>query len=186
MIRHRAVTPWYLIRYLRFFGLRLRQPHIVFEGLIFLDRGVRIQARRGYGRLTFGRWVHVGSGTSVRCHEGTLRIGEKTVIGRNATINSYLDVVIGESVLVADQVYVSDFDHRAGDRDRPIKDQGIVKARVRVEDDVWLGVKSTVVKGVVVGRGSVIGANAVVTRDVPPYSVAVGIPARVVSTRPDA
>lgn len=181
--RHRAITPWYLVRYLRFVRLRLCSPHIVCEGLVFLDRGVRVQAARGQGRLTLGRWVHVGAGTAVRCHQGTLRVGDKTVFGRLATVDGYLDIDIGQSVLVADQVYISDFDHRTNDRSKPIKDQGIAKARVRVEDDVWLGVKSTVVKGVVVGRGSVVGANAVVTRDVAPFSVAVGVPARVVATR---
>ena len=80
-------------------------------------------------------------------------------------------------MLIADDVYVSDFDHRIDDLTRPIKDQGIVKARVRIERDVWLGTKVTVARGVVIGAGTVVGANAVVTRDLPPYSVAVGAPA---------
>jgi acetyltransferase-like isoleucine patch superfamily enzyme len=80
-------------------------------------------------------------------------------------------------------VYVSDFDHRTDDITRPIKDQGIVKSRVRVGDDVWLGAKVTVTRGVRIGRGAVVGANAVVTRDVPDYGVAVGVPARVIRTR---
>ncbi|MHA3701426.1 acyltransferase [Jatrophihabitans sp. YIM 134969] len=184
-VRHRAWTPWYLIRYLRLARLKLRHPQIHLQGLVFLDRDVDVKLERGRGRLVLGPWTHLGRGSSIRCHEGTLRIGAKCVVGQRSTINTYLDVEIGEAVIMADDVYISDFDHRTDDRDRPIKDQGIVKARVRIEDDVWLGVKSTVGRGVVVGRGTVVGANAVVTRDVPPYSVAVGAPARVVRKRGD-
>jgi len=65
----------------------------------------------------------------------------------------------------------------------PIKDQGIVKRPVRIGPDVWLGTKATVLRGVEIGRGSVIGANSVVTRDVPDYAIAVGVPAKVVRSR---
>jgi len=65
----------------------------------------------------------------------------------------------------------------------PIKDQGIVKSPVRIGPDVWLGAKVTVLRGVTVGRGCVVAANAVVNRDLPAFSVAVGVPARVVRDR---
>lgn len=183
VLRHRAYTPWYLVRYWRFFRFKLANPHVITCGFVFLDRGATLYARRGLGRLILGRWLHVGADTSIRCHEGTLRVGDKCIFGRRATINCYLDVEIGNAVLVADDVYVSDFDHRVDDITRPIKDQGIVKARVGVGDDVWLGVKATVTRGVRIGRGAVVGANAVVTRDIPDYGVAVGAPARVIRTR---
>jgi acetyltransferase-like isoleucine patch superfamily enzyme len=183
MIRHRAWTPWYLIRYWRFVRVRAMNPHIVLQGLVFLDRGAQLYARRGYGRLVVGAWVHLGVGTALRCHEGTLCVGERSTFGRDSSVNCYLDVEIGASALFADHVYVSDFDHRHADVHRPIRDQGIVKSRVRIGDDVWLGTKVTVARGVVIGRGAVIGANAVVTRDVPDYAVAVGSPARVIKDR---
>jgi acetyltransferase-like isoleucine patch superfamily enzyme len=183
VVRHRAWTPWYLVRYARFARLKLVNPHIVLLGFVFLDRRAELYARRGYGRLIVGAWVHLGAGTALRCHEGTLRVGSGTTFGRNSSINTYLDVDIGESVLVADNVYVSDFDHRFAELSRPIREQGIVKARVRIGDDVWLGTKVTVARGVVIGSGAVIGANAVVTRDVPAYKIAVGTPARVIRDR---
>jgi acetyltransferase-like isoleucine patch superfamily enzyme len=85
--------------------------------------------------------------------------------------------------LFADDIYVSDFDHKFDDLTVPIKDQGINKSRVRIEPDVWIGTKVTVMRGVVVGEGAVVGANAVVTHDLPPYCVAVGVPARVIKDR---
>lgn len=183
VLRHRAYTPWYLVRYWRFLRFKVANPHVVTRGFVFMDRGVELYARRGYGRLVLGRWIHLGVDTALRCHEGTLSLGDKSVLGRHVSVNCYLDVEIGAAALFADDIYVSDFDHNFGDLTRPIKDQGIAKARVRIEPDVWIGTKATVARGVVIGEGSVVGANAVVTRDLPPYSVAVGVPARVIKDR---
>ncbi|MDP9094870.1 MAG: acyltransferase [Actinomycetota bacterium] len=148
-----------------------------------MDRGVEVYARKGYGRLILGRWTHLGVDTALRCHEGTLSLGDKSVLARDVSINCYLDVEIGESALIADAVYISDFDHKFADLAIPIKDQGISKSRVRIERDVWLGTKVTVTRGVLIGEGAVVGANAVVTRDVPAYAVVVGAPARVIKDR---
>jgi acetyltransferase-like isoleucine patch superfamily enzyme len=183
VIRHRAWTPWYLVRYWRFWRVRVASPHIDLQGFVFLDRGAQLYARRGYGRLIVGPWTHLGAGTALRCHEGTLRIGPSCTFGRDTSINCYLDVEVGGSALFADHVYISDFDHRYADATRPIRSQGIVKARVRIGDDVWLGTKVTVARGVSIGRGAVIGANSVVTRDIPDFAVAVGSPAHVIKDR---
>lgn len=181
--RHRAWTPYYLLRYWRFGLFRLRHPEVITEGFVFLGRGVELYARRGYGRLILGRWVHIGDGSRLRAHEGTLRVGDKCVFGRENTVNCYLDVEFGASTLVADWVYVCDFDHVFTDVHRPIKDQGIVKGPVRIGPDVWLCVRATVLRGVTVGAGSVVAAHAVVAGDVPAYSVVAGVPARVVRDR---
>jgi acetyltransferase-like isoleucine patch superfamily enzyme len=183
VIRNRAWTPWYFVRYWRFVMLRLRNPHVIVRGFVFLDRGASVQVNDGYGRLILGKWVHLGAHTALRCHEGTLSLGDKSVLARNISINCYLDVEIGDSALFADDVYISDFDHRFDDLTMPIKDQGITKSRVRIERDVWLGTKVTVCRGVVIGEGTVVGANAVVTGDLPAFSVAVGVPARVIKDR---
>ncbi|GAA4674363.1 acyltransferase [Pseudonocardia yuanmonensis] len=183
VVRHRAWTPWYLVRYWRLLRFRAANPHVVLRGMVFLGRNVEILARPGYGRLEIGRWVHIGDGNSLRCHEGSMRIGDKVVLGRNNTVNCYLDVEIGAASIVADWVYVTDFDHRTENVHVPIKDQGIVKAPVRIGPDTWIGVKVSVLRGTRVGRGSVLGAHAVVRGDIPAYSVAVGAPARVVRNR---
>ncbi|CAM05377.1 hypothetical protein A8924_6550 [Saccharopolyspora erythraea NRRL 2338] len=183
VLRHRAFTPWYLLRYWRLLKLRVTQPHIVLRGMVFLGRGVEITCRPGFGRMEIGRWAHIGDGTALRCHEGSVRIGDKVVFGRDNTVNCWLDVEIGASTLVADWIYVCDFDHVTDDVDVPIKDQGIVKTPVRIGPDCWLGAKVTVLRGTRVGRGSVLGANAVVRGEIPEYSIAVGSPARVVRRR---
>jgi acetyltransferase-like isoleucine patch superfamily enzyme len=183
--RHRAWTPWYLVRYWRFFLFRLRNPHIVTEGFVFLGKNVELYARMGYGRMVIGRWVHFGNGNAIRCHEGNLRIGDKCVFGKDNTVNCYLDIEFGEAALAADWVYICDFDHVFSDIHVPIKDQGIVKLPVRIGPDVWIGQKASVLRGVTIGQGSVVASHALVNKDIPAYSVAVGVPARVVRNRLD-
>ncbi|MGH3612075.1 MAG: acyltransferase [Pseudonocardia sp.] len=185
VIRHRAWTPWYLVRYARLLRFRLANPHVVLRGMVFLGRRVELRARPGHGRMEIGRWVHIGDGNSIRCHEGSLRIGDKVVMGKQNTVNCYLDVEIGAATIVADWVYVTDFDHVITDVHRPIKDQGIVKTPVRIGPDCWVGVKVSVLRGTRIGRGCVLGAHAVVRGDIPEFSVAVGAPARVVRNRLD-
>ncbi|SHK19400.1 Acetyltransferase (isoleucine patch superfamily) [Pseudonocardia thermophila] len=183
VIRNRAYTPWYLVRYWRLLKFRLANPHVVLRGMVFLGKDVELHARPGYGRLEIGRWVHIGDGNAIRCHEGSLRIGDKVVFGKDNTVNCYLDVEIGAATIVADWVYITDFDHRTSDITIPIKDQGIVKTPVRIGPDCWIGTKVSVLRGTRIGRGSVLGAHAVVRGDIPEYSIAVGVPARVVRNR---
>lgn len=183
VVRHRAWTPYHLRSYWRFLLFRLRAPHVVCEGMVFLGRRVAVECRPGFGRIVLGRWVHLGSGTAIRCHEGSLRIGDKCVVGGRTTVDAYLDIEIGAASLIADGVYICDFDHRFDDREQPIKDQGIVKSPVRIGPDVWIGTKASVLRGASIGTGCVVAAHAVVTGTVPPHSVVAGAPARVVRSR---
>lgn len=183
ILRHRAYTPWYLVRYWRLLKFRLANPHIVLRGMVFLGKNVEIHCRPGYGRMEIGRWVHIGDGNAIRCHEGSLRIGDKAVFGRQTVVNAYLDIELGAATLVADWVYICDFDHVTTDITLPIKDQGIVKSPVRIGPDTWICTKVSVLRGTRVGRGCVLGAHAVVRGDIPDYAVAVGSPARVVRDR---
>lgn len=114
-----------------------------------------------------------------------MRVGDKCVFGRDNTVNCFLDVEFGEGTIVADWVYICDFDHVTDDVHVPIKDQGIVKSPVHIGPDVWIGAKASVLRGTRIGRGCVVAAHAVVRGDVPPYAVVGGIPARVIKDRRD-
>jgi acetyltransferase-like isoleucine patch superfamily enzyme len=183
MIQHKAYAPGYWRAYWRMFLLRIRRPDIVTEGMVFIGRKVELDVRRGYARLIIGPWVHIGEECRFRAHEGSVRIGEKCVFGRDVTINAYLDVEIGATSLIADSTYICDFDHDHRNLDVPIKDQGLVKSPVRIGPDVWIGTKSTVLRGSVIGRGTVIGANSLVKGTIPSLCVAVGVPAVPVKNR---
>jgi len=152
------------------------------DGLLFLGRGLELEVGQK-GRLDFGRFVWIGDGTKIRCHEGRVEIGAKTVMGQECTISAYQRVRIGEQCVIADRSMFIDFDHGVVEVDRPIRQQGIYKRDVEVGSNVWIGYGACILRGVRVGDNSIVGTNSVVTKDVPANAVVAGIPARVIRMR---
>jgi acetyltransferase-like isoleucine patch superfamily enzyme len=185
MRRNAMLTPKYawlvalLMRrkYLSTYGRRLK-----LDGLAFVAPRVVLQIGRR-GRIELGRWSWLGHGTKIRCHEGVVSIGAKTVLGQECTISAYQHVSIGRECVIADRVMLIDFDHGMVEVDRPIRLQGIYKRDVRVGHNVWIGYGACILRGVTVGDNAVIGTNAVVTKDVPANAVVGGVPARVIRMR---
>jgi acetyltransferase-like isoleucine patch superfamily enzyme len=155
---------------------------LVLDGLAFIGPGSTLQIGRE-GRIELGRWSWIGHGTKLRCHEGAISIGAKSVLGQECTISAYKQVSIGRECVIADRVMLIDFDHGVVDVDVPIRLQGIYKRDVRVGNNVWIGYGACVLRGVTVGDNAVIGTNAVVTKDVPDNAVVAGVPARVIRMR---
>ena len=185
LARNRMLTPKYArlaVRYLRHRLLTLAGWRWETTGLLFLGRRLQIQIGRR-GRLRFGRFVWIGDGSKIRCHEGEVLIGDKTVLGQECTISAYQHVRIGEQCVVADRAMFIDFDHNLAETERPIRVQGIYKRDVNVGSNVWIGYGACILRGVSVGDNSVIGTYAVVTKDVPANAVVGGIPARVIRMR---
>jgi acetyltransferase-like isoleucine patch superfamily enzyme len=164
-------------RWLTRYGRRLRS-----DGIAFVAPDVVIQIGPR-GRVELGRWSWLGHGTKIRCHEGAVSIGAKTVLGQECTISAYQHVSIGRECVIADRVMLIDFDHGMVEVERPVRVQGIYKRDVRIGNNVWIGYGACVLRGVSVGDNAVIGTNAVVTRDVPPNAVVGGVPARVIRMR---
>ncbi|HWB70675.1 MAG TPA: acyltransferase [Egibacteraceae bacterium] len=175
--------PRYLPLYARYLEQRLRHPHVDMRGLVFFGRRVELHARRHHGRLRLGPWCWIGDGTRLRCHEGNLRLAPKVVMGCDVVVNAYLDVEIGQNTLLGDWLYVCDFDHNHDRVDVPIKRQGLAKTPVRIGEDVWVGEKASILRGADIGSGSVIASQSLVKGHIPPFSIAVGSPARVVRSR---
>jgi acetyltransferase-like isoleucine patch superfamily enzyme len=139
----------------------------------------------GEPRIHVGSGVFVGAGSWLQTLGDSpdirLEIGDGTSIAGNCVISAAVEVRLGRDVLLARNVYISDHIHAYANISRPVISQGVDKlAPVAVEDGAWLGQNVVVCPGVRIGRGAVVGANAVVTDDVPPYTLAVGAPARVV------
>jgi acetyltransferase-like isoleucine patch superfamily enzyme len=110
-------------------------------------------------------------------------IGKHVSINENVFIDGYGQVEIGNCCRIAHQVSILSEDHGFNRRDKPIYQQKKIKGKVTLEEDVWVGCGARILKGVTIGKGAVIGANSVVTKDIPQYAVAVGVPARVVKYR---
>ena len=138
-------------------------------------------------------YIQVGNNVEIRKGARLETRGEKTKrpkidIGDNTSIHFYFhcgaveSVKIGKSVLIAGNVYISDHDHVISNPDIPPRHAGWAIKPVIIEDEVWIGEGAKILKGVRVGKRAVIGANAVVTKDVPPYTIVGGVPAKIIRT----
>jgi len=185
LARNRMLTPRYARLLWRYLWRRFLTPagrRWASDGPFFLGRGLELKIEPR-GQIRFGRFVWIGDGTKIRCHEGVVEIGDKTVMGQECTISAYQRVRIGEQCVIADRAMFIDFDHGMVEVERPIRMQGIYKRDVEVGNNVWIGYGACILRGVSVGDNSVIGTNAVVTKDVPANAIVAGAPARIIRMR---
>ena len=109
---------------------------------------------------------------------GDLIIGDNTLVGMSNVLIG--PVTIGNNVILAQNVVISGLNHAYKDINLPIKDQPVTTSMITIEDDCWIAANVVITAGVSIGRHSVVAAGSVVTKDVPPFSVAAGNPARVI------
>ena len=155
---------------------------------IFEKAGTRGSIGRGF-KMPGTLAVVLGDRVAIRdavmfAGNGCLVIGDNTVINERCIITSMQEVELGANVMLASGVFILDVDHGFTRRDVPISQQGYKVEPVVVEDDVWIGAGVVITKGVTVGKGAIIGANSVVTKDIPPYSIVAGVPAKFIRERP--
>ena len=139
-----------------------------------------------------GQNVRVGAGfggrrhcTLAACHDGTIDIGDRGAFNANVDVNACSGgrILIGSDVLVGPNVVMRSTDDAFDEPERLIREQGHLGKTIVIEDNVWLGSNVTLVGGVRIGRGSVVAAGAVVTKDVEPMSLVGGVPARLIRRR---
>ncbi len=167
----------------------LRHPHVSVSATCRIHPDTHIHPRSGTIRL--GERCTVAARAIV---QGNVELGDDCSIQMGTILVGYGNredraglIRIGNHVRIAPMVMMIASNHVFDDTERPIARQGLRHAPITVEDDVWIAGRVTLTAGVTIGRGSVIGAGAVVTTDIPPWSVAVGVPARVIRSRkPDA
>lgn len=140
--------------------------------------GIQLGDNVTIGEFSIIRATSVLSNVGVGC-----RIGSNSAIGAFSFVGAAGGVRIGNHVIMGQNVTFHSENHNYESLDRPIKDQGTTHRGILIEDDCWIGAKVTFLDGAHVGKGCVIGAGAVVTGYIPDYSVAVGVPARVVKNR---
>ena len=115
---------------------------------------------------------------------GTIKIGKGSGIGERCRISIANMLTVGEKVLLSPNIYITDCDHEYRDIHTPVIDQGIVQKgqNVSIGDGSYIGINVVIIGNIKIGKHSVVGANSVVTKYVPDYSVAVGSPAQVIKT----
>lgn len=124
-------------------------------------------------------WVATEAGAAPR-----LTIGDRAFVGRSVYLGVYQPISIGSSSLIGAYSYLISANHSFARRDVPIRDQGFVGAPITIEDDVWLGTHVVVLPGVHIGRGAIVAAGSIVNRDIPPFQIWGGAPARFIKERP--
>jgi acetyltransferase-like isoleucine patch superfamily enzyme len=135
---------------------------------ICLENGVVLERNVDIGALDETTFIH---------------IGQNAFIGPGTCIAGPGNIKIGKNCLIAAQSGIFANNHNFADLELPIREQGVTRQGIVIEDDCWLGSGVKVLDGVTIGQGSVIGAGSIVTKDIPPLSVAVGVPARVIKKR---
>jgi acetyltransferase-like isoleucine patch superfamily enzyme len=134
------------------------------------------------GRLTLGEHAYFEPGVWLVSDAGRIDIGAGALLNLNVMVAAMDRVSIGDHCMLANGCLVTDANHRFDDPDRPVPWQGFTsKGPTVLGDNVWLGANVVVTSGVTIGRRCVIGANSVVTTDIPEFSIAAGAPARVIA-----
>lgn len=151
--------------------------------------GKHITASLGFvqgsmGKIYLGPQVMLEQGVILQAWGGSIAMENNVFIGPYTVIYGHGGVKIGKNTLISMQCRILSSNHTIPDKNIHIRSQPDILLPVSIGEDVWLGAGVTILGGVTVGDGCVIGAGAVVTKDLPSYSVAVGVPAKVVRYRP--
>ncbi len=146
--------------------------------------GNQAKALRGL----LGRCLLVRCGKDINIERGAtfgynIEIGNNSGIGINAQLDSVEKITIGDNVMMGPEVMILTQNHRHSDISLPMAEQGAESAPVQIEDDVWIGARVIILPGVRIGKSSIIGAGAVVTKDIPQFSIAGGNPATIIRKR---
>ena len=169
-------------------GVTLRGASLIRFGRgVTLERGVTMDGTMRNG-IVLGDHVKIGP-YSTLVGAPISNLGEGIRIGANSAVDAYSfigssgAISVGENVIMGQHVCFHPENHNFDRTDIPIKNQGTTRIGITIEDDVWVGANVTFLDGAYVGRGSVLGAGSVVKGTIPPFSVAVGAPARVIRSR---
>ena len=178
-----AYRGWHRVRD-KAFSLAIRGSFASFGPRSVIQPPFRVY---GEERISVGADVWIGFDSWLEAIDevpgvtSTIEIGDGFSASGSCVISAAQEIRVGRSVLFARNVYVSDHNHAYRDPTRPVADQGVDKvAPVEICDGAWLAQNVVVTPGVRIGRGAVVGANSVVSVDVPDHSLAVGAPARIV------
>lgn len=154
---------------------------IVISPGVYIGKNCSIKGKKS---IVIGKDTTIRPGVQIwTSKKGKINIFEGVEIGERCRISIANELKIGNKVLISPNVYITDSDHEYRDINKPIIDQGIVKInkRVVIGEDSYVGINSVIVGNVSIGKHCIIGANTVVTKSIPDFSVAVGNPMRIIA-----
>ena len=162
-----------------------RSKNVFIHKSSLISPDARINPRKG--KISIGESCVIAPNAVL---QGNIRMGNNCSVQYNSLLIGYGGpndtegfITIGNNVRIAPNVMIISANHIFSNPDVPIRLQGMDIAPITIEDDVWVAGGVHITAGATIGKGSVIGAGSVVTRNIPPYSVAVGVPAKVIKQR---
>ncbi|MGX9727400.1 MAG: acyltransferase [Candidatus Electronema sp. VV] len=166
--------------------LALRAPHRIFLGdNVMLDDYVFLSFRGEEEQsIRLGSNVLIGRYSQVRARGGEIQVADNVSIGAFCYLGTASKLMVGEHSLLGGNCFIGGIQHGFSDPGRPIAEQDLVdRGGIVIGRDVWVGAHAFVNDGVRIGDGAVIGASAVVTKDIPPFAIAAGVPAKIIGMR---
>ena len=140
----------------------------------------------GYAGIQIGENCSIGRFSVLHAHEnGSLKIGNNFSMNSNSQLGAseFGRITIGDDVIIAQNVVLRASDHQHTDTSKPIRYQGHTGGTIIVENGVWIGANAVITRNVKIGENSIVAAGSVVTRDIPPFVVAGGVPAKILKNR---
>lgn len=160
----------------RILSLKLKYPDIEISGTTYIGKNCEIVCVDG-GKLILSS-AHINYGTHLHCGKNAVLNIESSYVGMNSVIVSLNSITIKPNCEIAEMVVIRDQDHNHDLSDALIKKQGYKSGSILINENSWVGAKATILKNVEIGRNSIVGANAVVTKSFPESSIVLGIPAK--------
>lgn len=136
-----------------------------------------------YGKLTINKNSIIDDLSILDPYGGEIKIGENCFIGPHSVLYGHGGLSIGNNVLIATHTLIIPANHKYQDASIPICMQGLNYKGIIIQDDVWIGAGVKILDGTTIGKGSIVGAGSVVNKNIPPFSVVVGVPAKVIKSR---
>ena len=170
-------------------GCRYVDWRAITRGRVTLGKRVYIAPRaelladKPSEEITLGPGCSVLQGALVHSYGGKIRMGANVTVNPYCVLYGHGGLTIGDNVLIATGCVMIPANHNIDNPQATIRSQGLRCEGIQIEEDVWLGARVVVLDGVTIGRGAVVGAGAVVTKNIPAGAIAVGVPAKVIRYR---
>lgn len=164
----------------------LNSGRVAFNGKVYLYENLKL-AVQPEGKLTLGEGVSLQKGVVISVGANAkVELGAQSYLGEYTVVMAKLGISIGPGVMIAPHCVFADYEHDFQDASRPMTPEKFSSRPITVEENAWIGAGVKVLEGVTIGKGAVIGAGSVVNRDIPAYTIAAGVPVKIIGTRDKA